>query len=273
MSIAGREMAFKALDRSTWRAPTDQALINQFAIRCFRDTGDADYMAARLAMRARLAGPFLWSATHAIEKYLKCILMLNRQTTVDLKHSIEAALNRVNKDLLFKIQLGPAEQRLFDHLAEWNSDRYLLHSYMLHDEELLVLDRLVWRLRQYCQPLDVVHYADPRSDEVLLDNVRRIEARLSGPAKAGHIEGGLLENVLADKKHKSRNALIWANTQYCVKRRTKVWFTRGFMAVNAPLWLNPELAPQVARWMFVPKDVIEGARQLVNRRKRTGEKP
>jgi hypothetical protein len=34
------------------------------------------------------------------------------------------------------------------------------------------------------------------------------------------------------------------------------------MAVNAPLWLNPELAPQVARWMFVPKDVIEGARQL-----------
>lgn len=110
MSVAGRKMAVKALDRSTWRAPTDQALINQFAIRCFCDTGDADYMAARLAMRARLAGPFLWSVTQAIEKYLTCILVLNRQTTVDLKHSIEAALNRVNKDLPFKIQIGPAEQ-------------------------------------------------------------------------------------------------------------------------------------------------------------------
>jgi HEPN domain-containing protein len=53
-------------------------LINDFAMRSFRDTGDGDYIAARLAFRARLIQQFLWSSLQAIEKYLKCTLVLNR---------------------------------------------------------------------------------------------------------------------------------------------------------------------------------------------------
>ncbi|MDM0031235.1 hypothetical protein QTI33_03680 [Variovorax sp. J22P271] len=261
------------MNPSTWRPPTDHARINQFAIACFRDTADADYIAARAAMRARLAGPFLWSALHSIEKYLKCILMLNRQSTIGLKHKIAEALDRINASLPFAIRLDPAEQEFVDRLVEWNGDRYLLQSYHLFDSELLRLDRLVWKLRQYCQPLDVVHYADPPSPQVLASNIKRIEAGMSGPAQAGHVPAGKLEQILADRKHASRDALVWANAWYCVKPRTKVWFTRGFQGVNSPLWLYPELAGQVALWMEIPKSVLEGARQLVDRRKRTGEKP
>ena len=53
-------------------------LINDFAIRSFRDIADYDYISARMAYRAKLLPQFLWLGLQAIEKYLKCILLLNR---------------------------------------------------------------------------------------------------------------------------------------------------------------------------------------------------
>ena len=43
--------------------------VNSFAIRSFRETADKDYITARMAYRARLMQPFLWSALHCLEKY------------------------------------------------------------------------------------------------------------------------------------------------------------------------------------------------------------
>lgn len=143
----------------------------------------------------------------------------------------------------------------------------------MFDKELLRLDRLVWKLRQYAQPLDVVHFADPPSPQARLANIARIEAGMSGPAQSGRVPAGMLEQILADKKHASREALIWANAWYCVKPRMRVRVGQGFVGVNAPLWLHPELAGKVAQWMQIPKEALDGARQLVDRRKRTGERP
>ena len=52
--------------------------LDDFAVRSFRDIGDGDYIAARMACRAQMVTQFLWSSQQAIEKYLKCILLLNR---------------------------------------------------------------------------------------------------------------------------------------------------------------------------------------------------
>lgn len=111
---------------NSYQEPTEHARVNQFGIRCFRDTGDLDYIAARLAMRSGLGAPFLWSASQAVEKYLKCILFVNRMNTKDLGHDLKAALKRVNDQLPFAINLTHREQKVFEHLAQWNSDRYLL---------------------------------------------------------------------------------------------------------------------------------------------------
>src|SRR5688572_4958760 len=54
------------------------ALLNNFAVRSFRDVADGDYIAARLSFRSQLIPQFLWQSLQAIEKYLKCILVLNR---------------------------------------------------------------------------------------------------------------------------------------------------------------------------------------------------
>jgi HEPN domain-containing protein len=248
------------------RPPTRHSQINDFAIQCFRDTGDADYIAARLAMRSRLAGPFLWSAEQAIEKYLKCILMLNRQQTGDLRHDIRAALKRINDSLTFDIQLSKGEQAIFDHIADWNGDRYLIMSFHLWDREVLQLDKLVWKLRQYCTPLDVSHYADQPSEQVLNENLASLEYRLDAAPKAGHVAGGKLEEIVADKAHPAHRALVWKNLYYSLITRRKVRFSSGLQGVNAPLWLNPELATEAAKWMQIPKATLQAANELARQR-------
>lgn len=254
------------MDRTEYIPPPLHAKINQFAIRCFRDTGDADYIAARMAMRARLAIPFLWSAEQAVEKYLKCILMLNRQKTNDLSHDIERALKLINTALPFTVELRKDEQDVFDHIAQCNGDRYLIFSLSLDDIEVIKLDRLVWHLRQYCQPLDVTHYADEPSQQVLLENVRRIEAGLERPDKNGHIPGAFLEQVLGNRNHRAHGALVWKNLYFSRSNRKRVLFEDGFQAINAPLWLDPELAEEAAKWMKIPKPIIAAARDLAKQR-------
>lgn len=248
----------------------EHAKINQFAIRCFRDTGDADYIAARLAIRSGLAQPFLWSAEQAVEKYIKCILMLNRRTTEGLLHKIGDALERVNSTLPFKIELDKHEAKIFQHLVSWNADRYLLHSFTLHSVEVLHLDKLVWKLRQYCEPLDVLHYADTPSEVVLLQNTSRIEAGLTGPSRDGRIAGGYLEKVLENRQHPAREGLVWQNFYFTHAFRKRVMFRESMQATNAPLFIYPELADEVAKWMQIPKRILDGARQLA--RVRAAEK-
>lgn len=255
------------MDLSNYRQPTEHALINQFAIRCFREIGDGDYIAARMAMRARLAPQFLWSAEQAVEKYLKCILMLNREDTRDLAHDIRAALERINQKLPFTIELQQAAQEVFDHLVDWSADRYLVNSLHLFDREVLKLDMLVWHLRQFCVPLDVAHYADEPSRDVLLANVARIQAGLNGPRRAGYING-LLENVARDRKHPAHNALVWRNLAYSGRPVKRVRFPNSWQALNSPLFVRPDLADEVAKYMRLPRDVIEGARVLAAERER-----
>ena len=247
------------MERPEYIKPPEHAKVNQFAIRCFRDTGDADYIAARLAMRARLAIPFLWSAEQAIEKYLKCILMLNRQTTKKLVHDIDAALTKINGTLPFAIRLSQDEQEVFDHIAQCYGDRYLTISLSLDDIEVIKLDRLVWRLRQYCRPLDVRHYADTPSNHVLLERVSEIEAGLSKHPKYGRIEGGFLEKVLEDRTHPAHTALVWQNLQFSLSNRKHLLFKDNWQAINAPLWLNPELADEAAKWMTISPVVLDAA--------------
>jgi len=83
-----------------------EILLNDFAIRSFRDTGDYDYVCARMAYKAQLYPQFLWSGLQAIEKYLKCILLLNRIEAKNVYHDLEAALQLLKKDAPFEIRLS-----------------------------------------------------------------------------------------------------------------------------------------------------------------------
>jgi hypothetical protein len=102
-----------------------EILLNNFATRSFRDVADYDYIAARMAYRAKLIPQFLWSGLQAIEKYLKCILLLNRIPAKTLRHDLGRALELVETGAPFKLRLREPGRELIRHLDTYGRFRYL----------------------------------------------------------------------------------------------------------------------------------------------------
>lgn len=66
-----------------------QDILNEYATRSLRYTADQDYISARSSYKANLIEPFLWSSLHALEKYLKAILLFH---TVSIKKDMDMIL-------------------------------------------------------------------------------------------------------------------------------------------------------------------------------------
>jgi HEPN domain-containing protein len=86
--------------------------LNDFAICCFRDLGDEDYISARMAFRAALVTPSLWASQQAVEKYLKCILLLNRIPGAHVRHKLAAALDAIKGSGKLLLELNTSNSRL-----------------------------------------------------------------------------------------------------------------------------------------------------------------
>lgn len=130
------------------------ALINDFATRSFRDVADYDYIAARMAYRAKLVPQFLWSSLQSIEKYFKCILLLNRIKACSLKHDLGAALDLLGKHAPFELRLQKPSRELIEHLDTYGRFRYLETPFHIMGLELMQLDMAVWDIRRYCRVLN-----------------------------------------------------------------------------------------------------------------------
>ena len=246
-----------------YKTPNESAWINNLAIRCFRDVGDGDYIAARLALRARLPSQFLWAASQALEKYLKCMLLLGRVGSKTVVHDIAKALEMVNERLHFNINLPDNEREVFQHIVDSQGDRYLVISITVFDHEISAFDALVWRLRQYCTPLDIEHYNDSPSNTVLLKSLARIESGLTGGACGGHLEQGFLEKILAKDDHAAREGLVWRNAMFGGNEPIVACYgLSNFMAINSPLYLNPQIARPVSEWIYLPKGAVEAFETL-----------
>jgi HEPN domain-containing protein len=100
-----------------------EAFLDDFAKRCFRDTADGDYIAARLSYRAGLTMQYLWSSQQAIEKYLKCILLLNRIKATKVRHDLEAALKLIEPNI--HLGLTPKSKEFIAHIDSCAQCRYL----------------------------------------------------------------------------------------------------------------------------------------------------
>lgn len=246
------------------KKPTKDACINDFAIRCFRDTADEDYITARMTFHGRLFREFLWASEQAIEKYLKCILMLNRRKA-NFGHDIAKGLSQVNAELPFKIKLTSWEQSVFERIASNDADRYLAVSYAVEGTDLPRLDCLVWRLRKYCQPLDVEDIFSTPSEQTLKNNLHRIEAELldsQTPIQKAALQGGLLEAIASDKEHPARVHLLRNNPRFVTRRRKTVMVSNTIKGENSPLWLSPGLLDEVCQFMYIPPRYIRHYKEV-----------
>ncbi len=140
----------------------------------FQDTADETYVVARWCYFNALMIPFYWNGLHAVEKYLKAVLLLNGQSSIrgpegTFSHNIERlyeAVQRLAGDFLPEDLTKPAEfdEQFWRHeslavfvqrlncLGDPNN-RYNIFGYAQFPEDLHKLDDLVRCVRRLAVPL------------------------------------------------------------------------------------------------------------------------
>ncbi|HXC43520.1 MAG TPA: hypothetical protein VNY51_08370 [Candidatus Dormibacteraeota bacterium] len=219
-------------------------LVDDFAIRSFRDIADEDYISARMAFRGALAEPSLWASQQTAEKYLKCILLLNRIPGRHIRHKLGAALDAIRgSNLTFDLTL-PTRQ-FIEHLDRFGPFRYLEISNVAYGLHLTNLDRCAWELRRYCTRSEVTKQLKLHQGVI--------------PPKF-RIEGGYLEAVIDNAKSPAREPLLWQNAFFGSRPRRYTKRDAWMKATNAPLYLNPQILDEILRYVHLPKHIIEGYR-------------
>ena len=219
-------------------------LVNDFALRSFRDVADGDYIAARMAFRAELVAQYLWAAQQAIEKYLKCILLLNRIPARDVRHDLSKGLSKIsNSGKVSMILTKGTREFIVDDLHEYV--RYLEVSHHAFGLDIIRLDRAVWEVRRFCT-------LDPRPHQAMLTS--------GSPAPQVRLQGGHLEKIIDSPKAPAREALLWQNAYFGKRVRRTVRLRDWMRASNAPLYNNPQILGEVLKLVYLPKDVVDAFR-------------
>ncbi len=243
-------------------------LINDFAIRSFRETGDYDYIAARAAYRLRLPTQFLWLSHQAIEKYFKCILLLNRIPAKHVKHDLLKSLELIEKNLSFKVSLNETSRKFIKYLNSQAQCRYLDIPFYIMGIEIAQLDMTVWHIRRYCKNIDYeIRLPDDRVIKMLEHELSAIEESEKRPYHLFKVIGGVLENIINDKNHPARRSLVWHNLFFGKRKRNKVTPNTLSYAANSPLYLHPEILDEVLKYVYLPKPVAEEYRKISNKQK------
>ncbi len=248
-------------------------LLNDFAIRSFRDIGDQDYIAARIAYRTKLFPQFLWSGLQAVEKYLKCILLLNRIKATNIKHDLSAALIQVEKSAPFKLRLSDISRKMIDHLDTFGRFRYFETPFRVYGEHIIHFDKAIWEIRRYCRPINISTPATEDAQKSNLDHELRLieESENESPHLFKRVDG-LLEKILSDKRHPARSSLIWQNPYFGTKARKFIKIQRFIYGANSPLALFPKILDDVQQYIFLPKDVINEYKKLLQEQIKINEK-
>ena len=231
-------------------------LLNDFATRCFRDMADRDYVNARLAFRARLIPQFLWSSLHCLEKYAKCILLLNRIPAKNIKHEALRALELVGSKGKFSIEPSSETKEFITRLEHGARFRYFEVSYYSLGYDVIHLDRAVWEIRRYAQSID--YSIGPEGAEIgmLTRELSRLRNELELKSKDTCIQYGWLEDVINNSSHPAREPLIWQNLYFGTSRRKKIRISGYSESGNAPLYLHPEILELIQDYIFLPKELI-----------------
>lgn len=237
-------------------------LVNDFAIRSFRDTADRDYVNARLAYRARLIQQFQWSSLHCLEKYVKCILLLNRIDARHLRHEVTPGLGLIKKAGRFEVDVSKAVTEFIKRLEDGARFRYFEVSYDEEEFDILRLDCAVSEIRRYCQLLDVETEINGQRVNQLDSQLKRINTAKTLKPKDTCIANGWIEQVLVNSTHASRSGLIWKNLYFGTSHRKSVKLRPDWEAGNAPLWLNPQMIDEVTKYSYLPTKLADAYREL-----------
>lgn len=224
---------------------TTEQLVNDFAIRSFRDIADGDYIAARFACRSQLVVQYLWASQQAIEKYLKCILLLHRIPATNVKHDLSKGLAAIDNSGVLSLGLVEPSEEFITYLDRIGQYRYMEVSTSALGVDLVRLDRVVWELRRFC---------------TLAPEPRQV-ALVSGVfAPKLRLPCGQLEKIIDNPKHPARKALLWQNGFFGKRQRKTVKLEDWTIFNNSPLSLNPQILEEVLKYVFLPSELVKAYR-------------
>lgn len=232
--------------------PETTAKLNDYAIRCFRDVADLDYILARMANRGRLVLQFHWSSQQCVEKYLKGILLFNRVKATESTHSVVSLLKKVKSIRSLAIHLSQQTQALVEFLEDYGVNRYLEYSHQGSGRQLAHLDQAVWEIRRYCKPRESRYYEAGNIGLLTNDGSPGQESKEVNPYLWF---GGEIERILKDFQCAARPSLVWKNLYFSGRKRKKIHFNDWFQSVNAPLALHPEIFPELEKYVVMRNPV------------------
>ncbi|QIN33805.1 hypothetical protein [Legionella longbeachae] len=197
----------------------DQAL-DEIAYRCFRDMADQDYILARVSYKLNLPTNFNWCSLQAIEKYLKCILLLHRIEAKKINHNLEEALEKI-KSIKISGSSSPIEfqDSSVGFIKEINNrgrSRYLGKSIYAIPSDITKLDNCIF---------DVRRFAIKIIDDTYLEKIRDSKLTLFSDFC---LDSGFLEAVISGNQP-AKDDLIFNNSNY-----GNSGLNRGFSAQNMP---------------------------------------
>lgn len=235
--------------------------INSVATQSFRDQADRNYISARLSCRHELYPQFLWASQKAIEKYLKAILVYNRIPATKINHKIDEAL-KLAQNLNFKIELSPRSEEFINYLSEYGEYRYLDVPYYVKGYLIIDLDLTVWEIRRYCQVLKSFVSDGSIEEKLFLKKaLDDIEKSKSEPRYKYKLNGGLLENIIADRKYPSRPALLWQNAVFASRNRKTIRAKNHLSFQNPILYLSPYILDELLKLIKIPDKLVHAYRE------------
>jgi hypothetical protein len=246
-------------------------------------TADDNYVTARWCAINRLNTDFLWLALHALEKYLKAVLLLNGRSSTGYRHDIVRLYTKVKAiagpllpDLLTKPAdlhiyswFGRTPEQFVEHLLRnGNADnRYLFYGYTTRSQDLHMLDQMVFSIRRLICQLDerIFPGSDPN-----LPTITNREVLTRQPHYYGQMFMPLDDLIGAKGESARREAALNLNLPFAPEDYQHSPISAGESALNPvilrriidPLESNdPRYAAEgieIARWFLANVQVPKG---------------
>ena len=189
----------------------EKAYLNEYA-KTLRDSADRDYISARAMYKLEIDDKFFWHSQHALEKYLKAILLFNEIKVKNQGHDLVKLYNRMIETL--KITDQSEVKKYLEEFQMLGLNRYHVNSTFSMTYPLVILDKLVYFFRKVCK---------------VIQNGKDIEAiktvTFNDEYKKINIFSGYLEKVLENKKEKyaeQRKILVWKNLYFGKQIKKKI---------------------------------------------------
>ncbi|QYE37213.1 HEPN domain-containing protein (plasmid) [Polymorphobacter sp. PAMC 29334] len=182
----------------------------------FVRTADENYITARWCVINDLNTDFLWLSVHALEKYLKSVLLVNGKSSKSYGHDIVklyAEVKTLAGDLLPDKLEKPVNLNIhhwfertpdefMDHLLRnGNADnRYLIYGYVIHDSDLHMLDQMIFAVRRLICPINDRMFPrdDPGAPKVTHRDILKRQPEYYGSM------GMPLDTLITEKKKSDR---------------------------------------------------------------------